>query len=167
MFPRISHKSQFKRFLLAMRLKCLVWKQFQNGRTTNSSSMNTSSPASKISIIQSHSKSSQPQSIMTLSRGPQLEPIPAWHLCTSQNTAARLAVHHFTIGATSCALQRPTEAQLRWAQFHSQSRARKTRAKVDKLMQTPKHVKDVFGATKDDCNSSDSNDSSNTSLSNQ
>jgi len=115
--------------------------------SSGSSSLNTSSTLTPISNSQQSTSQSR------TSRGPLLEPIPQKHVCTSQNTAARLAAHHSTIGASANSLQRPTEAQLRWAQFHSKARAKNTRAKVDKLLQTP--VENVVGATKRDYESSD------------
>jgi hypothetical protein len=45
---------------------------------------------------------------------------------------------------------RPTEAQLRWAQFHHKARARSVRERIDRLYQTPKHVKEVDGAYSDE-----------------
>ena len=45
---------------------------------------------------------------------------------------------------------RPTEAQLRWSQFHHKSRAKEVQAKVLDLWQTPLNVSEVDGATSDD-----------------
>jgi len=44
----------------------------------------------------------------------------------------------------------PTEAQLRWAQFHQKKRAIMTRNRIEKLMQSPLSVDDVPGATSSD-----------------
>jgi hypothetical protein len=45
---------------------------------------------------------------------------------------------------------RPTEAQLRWAQFHHQRRAVSVREQVERLYQTPANVSDVPDAQSDD-----------------
>jgi ankyrin repeat protein len=44
----------------------------------------------------------------------------------------------------------PTEAQLRWAQFHQKKRAIMTRDRIEKLMRSPLCVDDVPGATSGD-----------------
>ena len=44
----------------------------------------------------------------------------------------------------------PTEAQLRWAQFHQKKRAALTQKRVEKLMRTPTHVQLVEGAQNGD-----------------
>ena len=45
---------------------------------------------------------------------------------------------------------KPTEAQLRWAQFHYKKQARQVRIRVDRMWQTPHNVSDVDGAQSDD-----------------
>ena len=50
---------------------------------------------------------------------------------------------------------RPTQAQLRWAQFHREARALETRGRIDRLMNFPSSMSDVYGA-----HSSDADDSS-------
>lgn len=47
-------------------------------------------------------------------------------------------------------VHRPSEAQLRWAQFHHKTRAREVKERVDRLWRTPLEVKDVDGALSDD-----------------
>ena len=47
-------------------------------------------------------------------------------------------------------LVKPTEAQLKWAQFHHKRRAKQVRQNVQRMWQTPQHVSDVDGATSDD-----------------
>ena len=51
---------------------------------------------------------------------------------------------------------RPTEAQLRWAQFHSKRRAYGVQIVVERLYQTPSSFRDVDGAYPEDGNSSTS-----------
>lgn len=48
----------------------------------------------------------------------------------------------------------PTEAQLRWAQFHMEKRANMTKQKVEALMKSPLHVHEVKGALQSDGDSS-------------
>jgi ankyrin repeat protein len=51
-------------------------------------------------------------------------------------------------------IHRPTEAQLRWAQFHHRRRAVRVKAAVQTLWQTPASIDQVDGATSMDGNSS-------------
>jgi hypothetical protein len=57
------------------------------------------------------------------------------------------------IPATKMEVVRPTEAQLRWAQFHYKERACSVRESCDRLWQTPETVHDVEGAYPEDGNS--------------
>jgi ankyrin repeat protein len=52
----------------------------------------------------------------------------------------------------------PTEAQLRWAQFHQKQRADATKARVSALMKSPLHACEVEGALDGDSNSISSSD---------
>ena len=126
--------------------------------TSASLSIQTSSTSSKASQTLSskiHSGTSSLSGSITNNRGPKLEPIPKKHLCTSQNTAIRLVDnHHLGAGACESAFLRPTEAQLRWAQFQSECRAQRTARYIKKLMRTPIHVEEVPGAMKEDWDSS-------------
>jgi ankyrin repeat protein len=63
-------------------------------------------------------------------------------------------------GATATDL-RPTEAQLRWAQFHHQRRSVQVRDQVQRLWQTPAFVSDVDGALSEDGNTTVSSSSFN------
>ena len=54
------------------------------------------------------------------------------------------------------ALVRPTEAQLRWAQFHHKRRAVRIRQLIETLYQTPSTWDQVLGSVPDDANSSSS-----------
>ena len=47
-------------------------------------------------------------------------------------------------------IHRPTEAQLRWAQFHHKARARETKEQMERLWHTPLAMKDVDGVLSDD-----------------
>lgn len=57
-------------------------------------------------------------------------------------------------------IHRPTEAQLRWAQFHHKSRGQAVKERVERLWHTPLEVKDVDGAFSEDGASSCSENSS-------
>lgn len=57
-------------------------------------------------------------------------------------------------------LVRPTEAQLRWAQFHHKRRAIRIREFIDALYQTPSTCDEVLGSLPDDGNSSSSSNGS-------
>ena len=56
--------------------------------------------------------------------------------------------------------QRPTEGQLRWAQFHHRRRAQQVREKIEALYQTPATLQEVQGAFSEDGNTSSSSSSS-------
>ena len=58
--------------------------------------------------------------------------------------------------STEAALVRPTEAQLRWAQFHHKRRARRVRERINRLYQIPKTLEEVEGIMPDDGNSTTS-----------
>lgn len=62
----------------------------------------------------------------------------------SNPTPPRVAQKHTSVQMV------PTEAQLRWAQFHQKKRAMVTRSRIDKLMQTPLSVEEVPGAQSGD-----------------
>jgi hypothetical protein len=47
---------------------------------------------------------------------------------------------------------RPTEAQLRWAQFHHKKGAAQVRLQVERLWLTPASIQDVEGAVTDNSN---------------
>ena len=51
---------------------------------------------------------------------------------------------------------RPTEAQLRWAHFHSKRRAYNVQRGVERMYQTPRRLDDVPGALPEDGNSTTS-----------
>ena len=61
------------------------------------------------------------------------------------STHSRIAQLHTSLGVPPEAAIRPTEAQLRWAQFHSQKRASETQQKIKKLYRYPVAPSDVQG----------------------
>jgi len=72
------------------------------------------------------------------------------------STHSRIAQLHTSLGVPPEAAIRPTEAQLRWAQFHSQKRASDTQQKIKKLYRYPLAPSDVRGVIpgEDDLSSS-------------
>ncbi|KAL7489667.1 hypothetical protein ACHAW6_015363 [Cyclotella cf. meneghiniana] len=58
-------------------------------------------------------------------------------------TRSRINEYLIEIDADPNSTQRPTEAQLRWAQFRRAERVRETKARIERLMQYPKNVSDV------------------------
>jgi ankyrin repeat protein len=64
------------------------------------------------------------------------------------------------------ALVRPSEAQLRWAQFHHKRRAAGVRSQMDRLHQVPVDPQDVPGALPEDGDSSSNSNSNSKSSSN-
>ena len=66
-----------------------------------------------------------------------------------------------TSNNTTYDVHRPSEAQLRWAQFHHKTRAREVKERVERLWHTPLEVKDVDGAFSDDGTSTCSDGSCN------
>merc|ERR1711862_133806 len=61
---------------------------------------------------------------------------------------------------------KPTEAQLRWAQFQSKKRALNTKEYVIKLMIYPNNYNDINGIISDDCRSVSTYNSSDNNISN-
>ena len=61
-------------------------------------------------------------------------------------TEARIQSYLATVQPLPGSEARPTESQLRWAAFHSRSKARYTRSLVEALMASPAGVGDVPGA---------------------
>ena len=59
-------------------------------------------------------------------------------------------VNHGSSNNINNDVHRPTEAQLRWAQFHHKSRAGQVKERVERLWHTPLDVKDVDGAHSED-----------------
>jgi len=70
-------------------------------------------------------------------------------------TEGRVQAYLTSIDPVSGSEARPTEAQLRWAQFHSKSKARYTRSVIEALMQHPADVGDVVGAQDGDGNTTE------------
>ncbi|KAL3802358.1 hypothetical protein HJC23_007183 [Cyclotella cryptica] len=58
-------------------------------------------------------------------------------------TRSRINEYLIEINADPNSVQRPTEAQLRWAQFQRAERVRETKARIERLMHYPESVSDV------------------------
>eukprot|EP00978_Attheya_sp_CCMP212_P014915 scaffold38298_cov49-Attheya_sp.AAC.1 len=75
-------------------------------------------------------------------------------------TESRIQAHHLEVSALPSAKFRPTEAQLRWAQFHRSKRASKTRQQVEAFWQTPANIDEVPGWKEGDGNTTQESGSS-------